>query len=120
VSGRLGVVFWVVRKTSTYNHLDPGGRRDQLLDLGLGLFQRGVGDVGHKDVGALLGEEDGRLEADAAVSRVSVPFRGGEVRKTVYPPAPVMMAFLPARRPRGSDDAIACVVYVCVRVRKGR
>lgn len=44
----------------------------ELEDLSLGLLEGWAGDVGHEDAGALLCEEDGRLEADAPVS-VSTP-----------------------------------------------
>jgi hypothetical protein len=35
-----------------------------LLDLGLGFLEGSLGDVGHEDIGALLGKQDRRLEAD--------------------------------------------------------
>lgn len=41
-------------------------RGDELLDLGDGLFERGLGDVGHEDVGTLLDEQDRGLETNAA------------------------------------------------------
>lgn len=52
----------------TYDRLDAAGVRHQLLDLGQRPVQRLLGDVGHEHVGALLGEEDARLETDASVS----------------------------------------------------
>lgn len=41
------------------------GSGDELEELGLGLFESWGGNVGHKDAGALLGEEDGGFKTDA-------------------------------------------------------
>jgi hypothetical protein len=46
------------------------GRGDELLDLGEGLFEGRFGNVGHDDAGTLLGEKDGRLEANATGLRL--------------------------------------------------
>lgn len=51
----------------TYSGLQTSGRGDELLDLCDGLFEGGLGDVGQQDIGALFGEENGRLKANAAV-----------------------------------------------------
>lgn len=57
----------------TYEDLNAGSIRDKLLDLCGGLFESRLGDVGHEDGSALLGEENGGLKtnATAIVSIVS-------------------------------------------------
>lgn len=80
-----------------------GGGRDELFYFGEGLFEGGGGDVGHDDVGAFTGEEDGGFEADATERKEEKERSVGEkvfegVRRT-HPAAPVTMAFFPARRP---------------------
>jgi hypothetical protein len=55
-----------VSRRGMYLGLDAGSIGDELLDLGEGLLQSRLGDVGHEDAGALLGEEDGGLKANAA------------------------------------------------------
>lgn len=51
---------------TAYLCFHAAGVRYQLQDLGLGLLESWSRDVGHQNVGAFFGEEDGCLEADAA------------------------------------------------------
>lgn len=64
----MSVCRLVFRSSEQYLDLDLLRVGDELLDLGLGLFEGLGGDVGHEDVGALLGEQDGCLKANAAGS----------------------------------------------------
>lgn len=106
----------------TNKDLDAGGIGNKLLDLGSGLLEGREGDVGHQDGGTLLGEEDGGLEANATgviVSAmrdmiVSTVDSCDQMRQRwdgqTHPAAPVMTAFLPARRPRDWDPVTAGIV----------
>ena len=57
--------------SGTHLGLNTDGVGDELLDLGEGLLQRRLRDVRHEDASTFFGKEDGRLETDAAASRLS-------------------------------------------------
>lgn len=46
---------------------DLAGGGDQLLHLGEGLFESGLGNISHEDIGTFFGEEDGGFKTDATV-----------------------------------------------------
>jgi hypothetical protein len=45
--------------------LNLASRGHELLHFGESLFEGGLGNVSHEDIGALLGKKDGGFEADA-------------------------------------------------------
>lgn len=51
-----------------YKDLNAGRIGDELLDLGGGLLESWLGDVGHEDGSTLLGKENTSLEANATAN----------------------------------------------------
>ena len=85
--------------------LNAGRVRNELSDLREGFFESRRGDVCHQDIGAFAGKQDASFESNTAVVLLLAAllvYVGLCVLCGVgYPAAPVMMAFLPWRRPRG-------------------
>lgn len=74
--------------------LHTRGSGNNFLHLGQCLGEGSIGDISHEDVGSLAGEEDGGFETNTTIHKSGLVNCYGSEEET-YPPAPVMMAFLP-------------------------